>query len=88
MATFDPEELSHNLAIINETFIHLEKTILAGWPHEIRTHAPTEDQVKAIVATYHELSLHDPTMDIPELERWYLAGQIIARIERDSKESL
>ena len=84
MKDVDVDKLSESLGLIAKTLEELERTILFGWPHE---EFPTEKEALAIESTYHELSLHHSTMDIPERERWRLAGQIIARIDRDAKEA-
>lgn len=59
----------------------LDQTILIGWPYR---QAPTPAEARAITETYHELSLSLPVMD--GHRRWYLAGQIIARLRREKVE--
>jgi hypothetical protein len=63
---------------LTDTLAELEVTILTGWPHDAY---PDDNEAQAIESTYHELSLHEPTLF--EARRWYLAGQIVARIKRD-----
>ena len=84
MSYFDAETFARNVHTIGKALKHLNETILFGWP--FKDHDPTEEQAYAIVSTFQELSLQDPTCRLHESRRWYLAGQIIARIERDTRE--
>lgn len=60
--------------------------ILGGWPHDFISLANIQD----MLAVYHELGLHRVLeVDEPLVvnhRRWYLAGQIVARIQRDNRE--
>lgn len=82
MATLDAEQFARNMASIGEVFRDLERTILFGWPHN---YYPNDEQAKMIVAVHGELSLQNYTEGLQDYQRWYLAGQIVARIERDVK---
>jgi len=77
-----PDDFAENLQQIAATFRELERTILFGWPHN---EYPTETEANTIVAVWHELSMQHHTCGLDESERWYLAGQIVARIKRDVK---
>lgn len=56
----------------------LVETILSVWPF---SEPPNVYESIAIEETFHELSLHEPT--ITESRRWHLAGQIVARLRRE-----
>lgn len=72
MATEAFEALS---AVLNQS---LEDTILAGWPEG---DLPTEDEAYAIESTYRELSIR--SVGWSTINRWRLAGQLVARESRD-----
>jgi len=82
MAEIDFQKLREDFTTIGEVFRELERTVLFGWPHK---EFPTETQGKAIMSVYHELSIQG-AIRLPDSDRWYLSGQIVARIERDAKE--
>ena len=77
------DEVRLAFKILADNLLGLNKTILAGWPFDA---SPTEDEAERIMSVYGELSLHDQSQCISEDDRWYLAGQIVARIKRDEKE--
>lgn len=56
--------------------------VLSGWPHQVLTLQNLWD----ILAVYHELGLSQVIPDGEEKRRWQLAGNIVARIQRDNRE--
>jgi hypothetical protein len=54
--------------------------VLEGWPFEKLTLQNLYD----VLAVYHELSLHD-VVEYKD-KRWQIAGNIVARIQRDNQE--
>lgn len=75
------ESMARNLKIFGEWVKKYNNTLLAGWP--FRDEVPTQHQAVMIEAVFHELSIQSSSMDLPEKERWRLAGQIVARVRRD-----
>ncbi len=84
MEPINTDSVTEAFAVIASTVTELERTILFGWPHD---DWPTEEQAEAIEAAYNELSIQHSTLGLLDHERWYLAGHIVARIERDRSSS-
>ena len=61
---------------------HDETVVLSGWPFETISLANVQD----ILSAYHEIGLHQAITDDKPEQQWYLAGNIVARIQRDRKE--
>lgn len=65
-------------AVAGPIFKELNRTVLVGWPFD---ESPTEAEAAAIESTAKALGMHEPALS--ESRRWYLAGQIVARLRRD-----
>lgn len=83
MPELDVSAFGRNVELIAQALRTLDETILIGWPGN---KYPTTAQGEKIVAVYHELSIQDKSMDLAPSDRWHLAGQIVARLDRDCKE--
>jgi hypothetical protein len=68
------------LGAITKVAGECERTLLKGWPGGW-TKPPTPVQARHICAIFAELTMHDPELD--HERAWFLAGQCVARCERE-----
>lgn len=65
-----------------KTMAETQETLLRGWPECLV--GPTEEEAYNIVSIHHELMIQDSKMT--DERAWYTAGQIVARIRKDTAE--